>query len=97
MKKIIYIICAIFVLINTACEKDFLDVKSQSSVDEDFVFSSTDEAFKALGGCYVFGTMQIILCFMMFKLLGQMQNAILKHIPQNKGTFRKGYMLKNCQ
>ena len=52
MKKLIYIICALFVLMNTACNKDFLDVKSPSSVDEDFVFSSTDEAFKVIGGCY---------------------------------------------
>jgi len=52
MKKILYTICGFFLLITTACEKDFLDVQSPSSVDEDFVFSSTDEAFKVLGGCY---------------------------------------------
>ena len=52
MKKILYTICGFFLLITTACEQDFLDVQSPSSVDEDFVFSSTDEAFKVLGGCY---------------------------------------------
>ncbi|WP_163717760.1 RagB/SusD family nutrient uptake outer membrane protein [Mangrovibacterium lignilyticum] len=52
MKNTIYIICGLLLLVATACEKDFLDVKSPSSVDEDFVFSSSDEAFKVLGGCY---------------------------------------------
>lgn len=52
MKKLIYIILAAFVLINTACQKDYLDVKSPSAVDEDFVFASSDEAYKVLAGCY---------------------------------------------
>lgn len=52
MKKLIYIILGAMVLLNTSCNKEFLDVSSPSSVDEDFVFSSTDEAYKVLMGCY---------------------------------------------
>lgn len=32
--------------------KDYLNVSSPSSVDEDFVFSTSDEAYKVMVGCY---------------------------------------------
>lgn len=52
MKKLLYSILSLFILLNTACTKDFLEVQSPSQVDEDFVFSSTGEAFKVLVGNY---------------------------------------------
>lgn len=35
-----------------SCSEDFLNVSSPSSVDEDFVFSTPDEAYKVIVGCY---------------------------------------------
>lgn len=35
-----------------SCKKNFLDVQSPSSVDQDFVFSSPSEALKVMNGCY---------------------------------------------
>jgi len=52
MKKIIYIILVATVLMNTSCNKQYLDVASPSAVDQDFVFSSPDEAYKVVVGCY---------------------------------------------
>ncbi|WP_308991107.1 RagB/SusD family nutrient uptake outer membrane protein [Mariniflexile litorale] len=53
MKKLFYLmLIAVFTLVNTACEKDFLEVESPSSVDEDFVFGSPSEATKVLSGFY---------------------------------------------
>lgn len=52
MKKLLYFILCIFILLNTACNKDFLEVQSPSQVDEDFVFSSPSEAYKAIVGNY---------------------------------------------
>lgn len=52
MKKLLYFILSIFILINTACTKDFLEVKSPSQLDEDFIFTSPSEAYKALVGNY---------------------------------------------
>ncbi|KJD34419.1 hypothetical protein PK35_01060 [Tamlana nanhaiensis] len=52
MKKIVYIICSVLMLITTACEKDFLETESPSSLDEDFLFSDPSEAFKAVAGIY---------------------------------------------
>lgn len=40
------------VLMGTSCSKDYLDVTSPSSVDQDYVFSSPDEAYKVMVGCY---------------------------------------------
>jgi hypothetical protein len=42
----------VFILINTACSKDFLDVEAPSNVDEDFVFASPEDAQKVLAGIY---------------------------------------------
>lgn len=42
----------VFLFANTACDKDFLDVQAPSSVDDDFVFASTEEAQKVLAGIY---------------------------------------------
>jgi len=39
-------------LVSWSCSKDFLDVSSPSSVDQDFVFSTPDEAYKVMVGCY---------------------------------------------
>jgi starch-binding outer membrane protein, SusD/RagB family len=53
MKKFLHIlsiVAAIF-LINS-CNKDYLNVSSPSSVDQDFVFSDPSEAYKVLIGCY---------------------------------------------
>ncbi|WP_347840331.1 RagB/SusD family nutrient uptake outer membrane protein [uncultured Draconibacterium sp.] len=52
MKKLIYITLAAFLIVNTACDKDYLDVQAPSSVDDDFVFASTDEAQKVLASMY---------------------------------------------
>ncbi|MCU7551748.1 RagB/SusD family nutrient uptake outer membrane protein [Chitinophagaceae bacterium LB-8] len=52
MKRIIYIMLGAMVLANSSCKKSFLDVQSPSSVDEDFVFSSTSETQKVLAGVY---------------------------------------------
>lgn len=42
----------VFMLINTSCKEDFLDVANPSSVDEDFVFGDASEARKVLAGLY---------------------------------------------
>jgi starch-binding outer membrane protein, SusD/RagB family len=52
MKKIIFIILVAVVFINTDCSKDYLNVTSPSAVDQDFVFSAPEEAYKVLVGCY---------------------------------------------
>src|SRR3989337_3139585 len=52
MKKIFFILSGLIMLLGISCKKTFLDVQSPSSVDEDFVFSSTSETFKVLAGCY---------------------------------------------
>lgn len=52
MKKLLYIILGAMVFIITSCSNDYLDVTSPSSVDQDFVFSSPDEAYKVMVGCY---------------------------------------------
>jgi hypothetical protein len=51
MKKILFIILGSMLLI-TSCNDEFLEVTSPSSVDQDFVFSTSDEAYKVLVGCY---------------------------------------------
>lgn len=51
MKKIFYT-CFVLFLAITACDDDFLEVASPSSVEEDFLFSSPAEAYKVLVGCY---------------------------------------------
>src|SRR5687767_4182707 len=51
MKKILFII-TLMMLAGISCKKSFLDVGSPSSVDEDFVFSSTGETFKVMVGLY---------------------------------------------
>jgi hypothetical protein len=51
MKKLLYIIAGAGILMSVSC-KDYLDVASPSAVDQDFVFSSPDEAYKVLVGCY---------------------------------------------
>ncbi len=43
---------AAFVMMITACEKDFLETPKPSSLDESFLFSSPDEAQKAMAGIY---------------------------------------------
>ena len=52
MKKFIYIILVAMVAMATSCNEDYLDVTSPSAVDQDFVFSSPDEAYKVVVGCY---------------------------------------------
>jgi hypothetical protein len=51
MKKILFIL-TLMILAGISCKKSFLDVQSPSSVDEDFVFSSTGETFKVMVGLY---------------------------------------------
>jgi len=53
MKKFLYIlsIVAVIFIINS-CNKDYLNVSSPSSSDQDFVFSAPSEAYKVLVGCY---------------------------------------------
>ncbi|MBN1107784.1 MAG: RagB/SusD family nutrient uptake outer membrane protein [Bacteroidales bacterium] len=52
MKKLLFIILVAGVLFNTSCNKDYLNVSSPSAVDQDFVFSAPEEAWKVLVGCY---------------------------------------------
>lgn len=52
MKKFLIIILVAFAVNITSCNKDYLNVSSPSSVDQDFVFSAPDEAFKSLVSCY---------------------------------------------
>lgn len=52
MKKLFYFILTVFILLNTACSKDFLEVVAPSNVDEDFVFASPEDAQKVLAGVY---------------------------------------------
>jgi hypothetical protein len=51
MKKLIYIFITALMLSSLSC-KDYLDVSSPSSVDQNFVFTTPDEAFKVMAGCY---------------------------------------------
>lgn len=51
MKKIFFLL-SLVLLVGISCKKSFLDVSSPSSVDEDFVFSSTGETFKVMVGMY---------------------------------------------
>lgn len=51
MKKILYILLVTLIFTGISCE-DYLEVKSPSSVDADFVFSTPEETFKVLAGCY---------------------------------------------
>ncbi len=52
MKKITIYILALFVITIAGCKKSFLDVSSPSAVDQQFVFSSPEEAYKVMVGCY---------------------------------------------
>jgi starch-binding outer membrane protein, SusD/RagB family len=52
MKKLLYIITVAFMYFGASCSDEFLNVKSLSEVDEDFVFSSPSEAQKVLMGMY---------------------------------------------
>ena len=52
MKKVIYILIGAVMLLSQSCKKDFLDVQSPSSVDQDFVFSTPSEAYKVMVGNY---------------------------------------------
>lgn len=51
MKKILYIFLTVLMFTSLSC-KDYLEVSSPSNVDEEFVFSTPDEAYKVLIGCY---------------------------------------------
>ena len=51
MKKILYIFLTVVMFASLSC-KDYLEVSSPSNVDEDFVFSTPDEAYKVMSGCY---------------------------------------------
>lgn len=52
MKKIIYILLTVFIVLNTACSKDFLESETPSQVDENFMFTTPAETYKVLVGCY---------------------------------------------
>lgn len=52
MKKFLFIIFVALTLANTSCDQNYLNVSSPSSVDQDFVFSAPEEAYKVLVGCY---------------------------------------------
>ncbi len=52
MKKSIYLLLLAVFVFSNACNDDFLDVESPSSVDQNFVFSSPEEAYKVLVGNY---------------------------------------------
>ncbi|MEO6230562.1 MAG: RagB/SusD family nutrient uptake outer membrane protein [Ferruginibacter sp.] len=52
MKKTVYIFISLLLLGGISCKKTFLDVTSPSSLDEDFVFSTTGETYKVMVGMY---------------------------------------------
>lgn len=52
MKKLFYFILTACILMNISCQKDFLDVQAPSSVDDNFVFGTPEEATKVLAGMY---------------------------------------------
>jgi hypothetical protein len=52
MKKILYFVIGVFVLMSAASCSDYLDVTSPSNVDQDFVFSTPSEAYKVMVGNY---------------------------------------------
>jgi starch-binding outer membrane protein, SusD/RagB family len=52
MKKFLFYIIAVLLLVITSCNKDYLNVSSPSAVDQDFVFSAPQEAYKVMVGCY---------------------------------------------
>ena len=54
MKKLTlkYITAIIFCIVLTQCKKGYLDTKSPSSVDDEFVSSTPAETFKILSWCY---------------------------------------------
>jgi hypothetical protein len=52
MKKTIFIFFSFVLLGALSCKKNFLEVQSPSSVDEDFVFSSPSETYKVMIGMY---------------------------------------------
>lgn len=52
MKNLYYLMLAVFILANTACEDDFLETQSPSSLDEAFLFTAPNEVQKALAGIY---------------------------------------------
>ncbi len=52
MKKYISSVLIAISLLAISCKKDFLDVQSPSSVDQDFVFSAPSEALKVMMGNY---------------------------------------------
>lgn len=52
MKKFIYIILIAMVLMNSSCNKDYLEVTSPSAIDQNFAFLSSDEAYSVMVGCY---------------------------------------------
>lgn len=51
MKKILFTLLTLLMFASYSC-KDYLDVSSPSSVDQDFVFTTPDEAYKVMVGCY---------------------------------------------
>jgi len=51
MKKILFTLLTLLMFASFSC-KDYLDVSSPSSVDQDFVFTTPDEAYKVMVGCY---------------------------------------------
>jgi starch-binding outer membrane protein, SusD/RagB family len=51
MKKLLYVFLTALMFTSFSCS-DYLEVSSPSSVDESFVFSTPDEAYKVIIGCY---------------------------------------------
>lgn len=89
MKKLLYFVLSIFILLNTACTKDFLEVQSPSQVDEDFVFSSPSEAYKALVGNYDIWRLADSGMFYDTEIVGsdsechpELYSAQTRHIPE---------------
>jgi hypothetical protein len=52
MKKIIYFLLTVFIILNTSCSQDFLEPVTPSQVDENFIFTTPEETYKVLVGCY---------------------------------------------
>jgi hypothetical protein len=90
MKKLLFIILGALVLLIAGCEKSYLNVTSPSAVDQDFVFSSPQETYKVLVGCYTIWETANNNLFYDLDVVGsdiechpETYDAQTRHVPEN--------------
>ncbi len=101
MKRIILSISGLLLLAIVACKKSWLTAESPSSVDTEFVFSSTGEAFGSLVGCYDLWRTSVGGMFYDIDAVGsdaeshpEAYDAQLRHIPEGLYALRDLYRLR---